>query len=147
MFWKHDNEKIARQTYEGYNERNFNKAMAQIAEDAELVDIPQGVTLRGPRGFEQFMEGWSTAFPDSKVDIQNVVASGDWVIVEFVGRGTHTGTLKGPNMEVPPTGRHVEVHFCDVLRLSEGKIVGIHTYYDVATFMRQLGLMPEARAA
>lgn len=63
------------------------------------------------------------------------------VTTEFRGRGTHTGPLVGPMGEIPPTRRQVDIPFCDVVQIKDGKIVSIHLYYDVATMMGQLGLV------
>ena len=136
-----DNVKIARKNYETFNNRDFDGAVAQAAENIELLNVPLGVTLHGPEGFRQYVQGWATAFPDSRVEVTNIVASEEGVVTEFRGRGTHTGPLSGPTGEIPATGRSVDVPFCDVIQIKNGKISSIHTYYDVATMMGQLGLM------
>ena len=136
-----DNVKIARKNYETFNNRDFDGAVAQAAEDVELLNVPLGATLHGPEGFRQYVQGWATAFPDSRVEVTNIVASEEGAVIEFRGRGTHTGPLSGPTGEIPATGRSVDIPFCDVIQIKNGKISSIHTYYDVATMMGQLGLM------
>ena len=91
------------------------------------------------------MQGWAGAFPDSRTEITGLYAGDDFVDLEFTGRGTHEGVLKTPMGEVPPTSRLVEVHFCEVYRTRDGKIASGHTYFDAATGMVQLGLMPAPR--
>ena len=39
---------------------------------------------------------WATGFPDGRVEIENVIEDGDKVVLEFTGRGTHTGPLRTP---------------------------------------------------
>ncbi|MEW5959646.1 MAG: ester cyclase [Chloroflexota bacterium] len=136
-----ENAKIARIVYEKFNSRDFEGAVAYVAANYEGLNVPLGTTLHGPDGFRQFMQGWATAFPDSRVEVTNLVAGEEGVVVEFRGRGTHTGPLIGPTGEIPATGREVNVSFCDVLRIENSKITSIHTYYDAATMMGQLGLM------
>lgn len=68
------------------------------------------------------------------------------MVVEFMGRGTHTGPLHTPTGDVPATGRRVDLPFCDVHRIEDGKITNGRSYFDLATMMRQLGLMPEVPA-
>ena len=41
---------------------------------------------------------------------------------------------------IPPTHKTVAVPFATVFRVSGGKIVSHHGYWDAAGFMRQLGL-------
>jgi ketosteroid isomerase-like protein len=64
------------------------------------------------------------------------------VATEHIGRFTHTGPLLTPAGEIPPTGRRVELQIAEVYRMREGKIALLHAYYDVATMLRQPGLMP-----
>ena len=40
------------------------------------------------------------------------------------------------------SGRAVEMRFCDVYRIRNGKIVNYRSYYDVFGFLQQLGLIP-----
>jgi predicted ester cyclase len=79
----------------------------------------------------------------AQVEDTNVIAGDNGAVIEFIGRGTHTGTLASPMGEIPPTGRRVELPFCEVYRITNGKIVGGSTYFDLAGMLQQLGLMPE----
>ena len=122
----------------------LDKSLALFAEDCEVVDVPSGMTSRGPEGYKQMILFFEEGFPDSGVEITNLFATEDQVAIEFIGRGTNTGPLHMPTGDVPPTGRAVEIHFCDVYRVSNGKIVSYRSYYDVFGFLQQLGLVPEA---
>lgn len=135
------NESMVRSLYDIFNERAFERGAAMFAADAVLDDMPTGLQRRGAEGYRQYVGRWSTAFPDSKVEVSNVVAAGDQVIVEFRGRGTHTGPLETAMGPVPATGRKVDVPFCETWVVKNGKVASVHSYYDVATFMAQLGLM------
>jgi steroid delta-isomerase-like uncharacterized protein len=135
-----DNARIARAIYDAFNDRDFDQGVSLVAKDVRWLNVPLGITFQGPAGYRQYVQGWAAAFPDSKVEITNMIASEEGVVTEFRGRGTHTGPLAGPAGEIPATGRRVDVSFCDVLRFQNGKIVSAHTYYDAATLMRQLGL-------
>jgi len=74
-------------------------------------------------------------FPDSGIEIMNLFATEDQAVVEFIGRGTNTAPLHMPTGDVPPTGRAVEMRFCDVYRISNGKIVNYRSYYDGLGFI------------
>jgi steroid delta-isomerase-like uncharacterized protein len=137
---------IARTVYEAFNDRDFERGLAVIAEDAEWVNMPTDDRFRGPEGFRRDLEQWANAFPDGRIEITNVRTSDDWAVVEFTGRGTNTGPLATPAGEMPATGRSVELQFCDVMEIRDGKIVRGRSYFDMATMMRQLGLMPEVPA-
>ena len=134
--------------YDAYNDHSFDahwleRAAAPIDEECEIVDIPSGGTLRGPEGLKQFLLGFSTAFPDSRVEITNLSTAEDGAVVEFVGRGTHTGPLHTPGGDIPPTGRPFVLSFCDVYKIKDGKIVRHSTYYDALSLLQQLGVIPQ----
>jgi len=140
-----DNERIVRTLYDAYNHHQsdpawLDKAAAYIAEDFEGIN-PRGVTRRGPEGFRQHWLIWVGSLPESNVEVMNVFATTDQAVVEFIGRGTHTGPLQGPAGDIQPTGRKVEVRFCEVYQFKNGKVVSIHTYYDAMELMRQLGVI------
>jgi len=121
----------------------LDKALAGIAEDAEFTDVPTGRTLRGPEGYRQSILTFTEGFPGSRLEITKAFGTEDEVIIEYVGRGTHKGLLllhAGP--PIPATGRSAEVRFCNVYQFSNGKVVSVHTYYDLMTFLQQLGLVP-----
>ncbi len=139
-----ENAAIARADVELYNKRDLDGIAALASADAELIDVATGQTLRGPAGSRQYSQGFMTAFPDSTCEIISVVADERRAVVEFWGRGTHTGPLVTPAGTLPPTGRKAEVRFCQVLEIQGGKITRMRSYWDLNTMMTQLGLVPEA---
>jgi steroid delta-isomerase-like uncharacterized protein len=120
----------------------LDKSLAFFAEDCEVIDVPSGMISRGPDGYKQLILFFEEGFPDSGIEITNLFATEDQAVVEFIGRGTNTGPLHMPTGDLPPTGRSVELRFCDVYRIGNGKIVSYRSYYDALGFMQQLGLIP-----
>ncbi len=68
-------------------------------------------------------------------------------MVDYIGRGAHEGTLRSSAGGIPPTGRPVEMRFCDVHHIWDGKISRTHSYFDLAGMLVQLGLMPAPEQA
>jgi steroid delta-isomerase-like uncharacterized protein len=133
--------------YDAYNAHQsdpnwLDYADEDVAEDGEVVDIPSGMILRGPGGLKQFLLGFSTAFPDSHLEVTNMVATEEHAVVEFSAYGTHTGVLHSAAGDIAPTGRTFELRLCDVYRLRNRKITRHATYYDALGFMQQLGVIP-----
>lgn len=79
--------------------------------------------------------------PDAQAVVERIFEAGDTVIVEGRFTGANTGPLPGPDGELPPSGRTVDLPFADFSRLSGGKIVEYRTYYDQVGLLTQLGLM------
>jgi len=134
---------IANRVVEAWN-RHDARAVAQLyTEDATLWDPTLPQPLRGRKALEEFTQTMMRAFPDLRGESANVFGSGDHIAIEFVMRGTHEGPLAGPQGEIPPTGRRVEMRACQISRLTaDGLFQDDRTYYDTAGMMQQLGLMP-----
>jgi predicted ester cyclase len=119
----------------------------QLERDREIMS-PDVVTVEPGAGridgidaFIGFEEGFHRAFPDGRLESRGAVESGDMVIAEGVFTGTHTGPLEGPAGTVAPTGKRLELPFCDVFRIVDGQIVEHRVYYDQMAFLGQLGLV------
>ncbi|HWK88701.1 MAG TPA: ester cyclase, partial [Longimicrobium sp.] len=139
--------RVMRAMYAAFNARDEAAAAALCTPDVEFVAVPTGQTFRGPEGLAAFHEIWQRAFPDARAEVRSITDGGDRVAVEFAGIGTHDGPLDTPAGEVPPTGRRVEILFCDFVELRGGLVHRLRTYWDPMDFMAQLGLAPEAAAA
>jgi ketosteroid isomerase-like protein len=135
-----------RELFDAYNNKDYDAIEGIAADDFELIDCASGEKFHGPEGARQNAEGWLTAFPNAKVELLNLVAFGDWAVAECVGRGTHSGPMHTPMGEVAPTGKEMEIHFCSLIKVQNGKIVEERDYYDAMTIVSQLGLMPETAA-
>jgi len=139
-------------------ERDYSAIVGSLMDDMKRRDLKAWVqrysanathwdpTLPEPMGRENFEESigvYLRAFPDMTMECTKVFGAGDSLVYEWVGRGTHTGPLAGPQGEIPPTGRRIDVQGCTVIRLNAaGLITEEREYWDSASMMQQLGLMP-----
>ena len=136
-----DTSSLVREIYDAYNDRQFDRAADLVTDDFELTMVPTGQTFNGPDGMRQFLQTWATGFPESSVAITNVVAGESQAAIEYTGRGVHSGPLQTPAGEISATGKQVELQLCDVFSIRDGKLAGGRSYFDMATMMRQLGLL------
>jgi steroid delta-isomerase-like uncharacterized protein len=134
---------LVRVVFEGFNRRDLDSVAAICADDFELEDLPAGHTLRGPEGLRQWLQAWIDAAPDAHTRLERIFAEGDWVATEHHGTATHTGPLRTPGGEIPATGRALDLWFSENFQVREGKLTRMRIYYDGATLLRQLGLMPK----
>lgn len=132
---------VIQDMFAAFNRKDVAHAASLVTADFELQDIPTGMTFRGPEGFAQWLHTFLTAGPDAHADVKHIVEAGEWVASEHVGTFTHTGPLMTPAGEIPPTGRHVELGFGEFYKVKDGKLTEMRAYYDVATMLRQLGLL------
>ena len=134
-------ERIVRIFHESWDLRDPERGASVIAPDCRFEDVARGELLTGSKGYKDDYHRWRDAFPDGEVKITNVVVQDDWAVVEFVNRGHQTGTLKSSLGEFPPSGRFMEVRYCSMMRVKDGKVVEGRDYYDSASIARQLGLV------
>jgi steroid delta-isomerase-like uncharacterized protein len=72
-------------------------------------------------------------------EVRSGFAGDEWAIIEWGMSGTHKGDFPG----VPATGKHFcSIRGSTILELRAGKISRESDYWDAATFMRQVGLLP-----
>lgn len=138
------NADLARSLYDAWNERDFDRMAEAMAPDGELIAVGTGEVFAGPDGARRFGVNWAEGFPDGAITVDNVIDAGDRVVVEFTGRGTHTGTLHTSMGPIPPTGRQMTLTLCDVTEFENGKIKRQRSYFDTGSMMAQLGLLPQA---
>jgi len=75
-------------------------------------------------------------FPDLILDIQDIIAKGDKVIVRSINTGTHEGDFQG----IPATGRKVKGGEIVILRMQDGKVVEERAESDMLGVMIQIGM-------
>ena len=95
--------------------------------------------LQGPEQAKQFVGMYLSAFPDTQVSVEDVIAEGDRVVTRVRLGGTHQAELMG----IAPTQRQIEVKGVTIHRIEGGKIVEEWERYDNLSVMQQLGLVPE----
>jgi steroid delta-isomerase-like uncharacterized protein len=92
---------------------------------------------------------WSalfSAFPDLRLESEQVLVQGDFVIARWRMTGTHLSDFaltgpEGPLRPVAATNRRIDLPGCSVSELQNGRIVRCWMYRDIATLLRQLGLL------
>lgn len=137
-----DNARLARELHQAFNDRNFARVDDLAEQDVEWENVATGETFSGPEGIKQFMQGWVAAFSDANTEIVDLHAGDDFAVIEFVGRGTHDGTLHGVAGGIPATNRSVDVQFCEIYHVRDGRVASGRTFFDAATMMGQLGILP-----
>jgi predicted ester cyclase len=123
-------------------------AAGKITDATELFD-PSCITMMPTGALTQAEhEGMGHAFkaglPDSSMAIDQVVESGDEIVVLGHFKGTHTGDLQSPGGTIPASGKTLNLRFMDYFKVVSGKIVDHQTIFDQVEMLTQLGAMPGA---
>jgi hypothetical protein len=122
--------------HDAFNRRAYDEAVRPMREDAIYTDHPRSLSIKGPLEFTDWMRGWTTALSDARVTDAHYIDGGEYSVCMFHGQGTNDG----PMGQLPPTGRRMDLPFCEVLRYdNQGKIISGEMFYDAASMMVQLG--------
>jgi steroid delta-isomerase-like uncharacterized protein len=106
-------------------------------------DVTFGIVARGKDELRRFVNGAFAAVPDFTYGVTRRFATRQWATIEWVMSGIHKGDFPG----IPATGKHFSsVRGTSILELEAGKIRRESDYWDAATFMRQVGLLPSQEA-
>src|SRR5258707_565167 len=115
------------------------RILALFTDDCVFEDVTFGVVARGKEELRSFANGAFAAVPDFKYGLTSRFATSKWAAIEWVMSGTHEGNFPG----IPATGRHFSsIRGSTILELETGKIRRESDYWDAATFMKQVGLLP-----
>jgi steroid delta-isomerase-like uncharacterized protein len=95
-------------------------------------------------GMLEFFRGLLVAFPDLRMDVDDLIAGEDKTVARVSATGTHQGDFMG----VAPTGRRVQVQLIDIMRFNDAGLVCEHWgVADLLSLMQQLGVVPAGPAA
>lgn len=138
-----DHAATARSLYDFLNAGDIDGFGGLLADDfVEHEETPGLAPTKA--GVKDFFRMQRAAFPDMLMDVQDVIASGDKVVV----RARYTGTQSGEFMGMPATGRGVDVQLIDIFRLGGDGLVHEHWgVLDALAMMQQLGVVPAGPSA
>ncbi|HEY0381793.1 MAG TPA: ester cyclase [Candidatus Elarobacter sp.] len=132
------NEQIVRRIYDAFNARDIPLLASLFADDCETIDMGTHRTYRGFGGFMEWVKPFADAMPDSTATAGLIVAAGDWIATEHVGRGTQTAAFVTADGEVPASNRTIEILFAEFFRLRDGKVAEFRAYWDSGSVLRQM---------
>ena len=130
---------LARRHDDAFSAHDADGRMAIESPDIEFV-MP-GMTLRGHEQVLQVLGAFWEALPDVTIARHDEFAAGDVVVAEGTMTGTHSGSFRTPQGEIPPTGNQVTLRYAAVKRFRDGRLVSEHLYFDQLEFLQQLGAM------
>jgi steroid delta-isomerase-like uncharacterized protein len=131
-----DNASLARRWLdEVWNQRRV-ETVEELLHDDGVCHSSIG-ELKGKAGFLEGQFAVMTgAFPDIRLEVEDLVSSGDTTVSRWVVTGTHTGEGLG----FPPTGRTIRVVGTTWVKFLDGKMIEGWDYWDRAQLYEALGV-------
>ena len=135
----------ARRHDEAFNAQDAEGRASIEAPDIEAV-LPGGLSLRGPDQLLGIVRAFWEALPDVRIAAENQFAAGETVVAEGILTGTHKGTFRTPQGDIPASGNTVRLRYASLKQIEDGKVAWEHLYFDQLEFLRQIGaLSPPGR--
>jgi predicted ester cyclase len=80
---------------------------------------------------------FEAAFPKYELIVDDYIFEDDKAVIRARGKGVHKGQL----MNIPPTGKSIEVPLVAIYQVKNDKIVKNWLFFDRMLMMEQLGVM------
>ncbi|MDT0643120.1 ester cyclase [Zunongwangia sp. F363] len=134
---KEKNQEVQQKFGEAINTGNLEKIRDLVADDVKDHD-PAPNQGPGPQGYIDFFTMMRNAFPDMKVEVEQLVADEDNVAFAYTLTGTHQGDFMG----VAGTGKSIKARGMQISRFKDGKLVERWGSSDELGILKQIGANP-----
>jgi carboxymethylenebutenolidase len=130
-------------------QHDVEATLATMTEDAFVENIPTGMGGRGREAVRVFYrDSFVNCMPDDMAgELKHRVIGEDAIVDELHHTFTHSKQMDWILPGVPPTNKKVAVDIVAVVYFRGDKICGEHIYWDQATVLRQVGLLPAEKSA
>ena len=122
-----------------WNDHDARKVAALYAEDYEGADIGRKAPEHGRRAIIRAVLYDLMGFPDLRLDLLDTITEANRIVFVWRLNGTHQGRV----MNIPPTGRKMNLLGTSILTITNGKISHCLRVWDMAGMLRSIGLLPD----
>jgi steroid delta-isomerase-like uncharacterized protein len=131
-------ERLLEQWAAAWSSSNVEKLLALFTDDVVYEDVTLGAVNHGRDALRDFATAVFAAFDDLKFELKSRVVASDGKAgaMEWTWRGRQTKDLPG----LPATDKPFEVRGAAVVEFADGKISRDSDYWDLVTYMKQVGL-------
>ncbi|MFL6439896.1 MAG: ester cyclase [Terriglobales bacterium] len=139
----HVNVELVRRWFQQvWNEGRIETVEELLASDAVVHGLgEQGKAVRGPKAFLGFFITMRSAFPDMRVQVEQVICEGEWFATRFSAVMTYTGEGLG----FPANWKKAKVDGMAMGRIVDGKIAEAWNIWDQRALLTQLGAADPTR--
>ena len=126
--------------------RDTEATLDTMVEDAHVNHVP---VMTGGYGKPELRRFYSTDFipcmpPDTTLTPVSRTIGADQLVDEMIFSFTHSVEMPWMLPGIPPTHKRVEIPLVAIVRFRDGKLAHEHIYWDQASVLKQIGLLPEA---
>ena len=131
-------ERVLDQWAVAWSSGEIEKLLPLFTDNVDYEDVTLGAVNHGADALRDFTGAVFGAFVDMKIELKShlVAADGKQGAIEWVWRGHQTKDFPG----LPATNKPFEVRGATVVEFANGKISRNSDYWDLTTYMKQVGL-------
>jgi predicted ester cyclase len=129
---------IRRWNNEGWSGGKYELAHEIISPNMVVHGAGGQTVGMGPDGLIDLIRTWRTAFPDGRMEIDDLIVDGDTVAIRNTWYGTHEAEFYG----VPPSGKKVAVTSVGIDRVTDGLVSEGWGELDMVGMMQQMNALP-----
>jgi steroid delta-isomerase-like uncharacterized protein len=133
-------EKVVKDYYIAWNSYDVEKIISFFTDDCVYESLASGLVNRGKKQLGDYTKATFSWSPDLKFEMKSFFGTDNWIGTEWLMTGTHVGDLPG----IRATNKRFSIRGTSVIELRKGKISRNSDYWNIMTFLQQVGLMPEA---
>lgn len=122
-----------------YNAHDKQRLLQLYHPDFEGEDMSEGKKASGLSDATRMFDYILRAFPNLEMELLEWGTEGDKYFFFWKASGHQRGRL----MNIPPTGKFCSFTGATFLTVQDGKIIRTRRVWDVATALRNIGLLPE----
>jgi steroid delta-isomerase-like uncharacterized protein len=116
----------------------MEQLVSLFTDDCVYEDVTMGVVDHGKSEVANFYTLVFGAFPDFKMELTSHFMADNCAGAEWRMTGTHQGNLPG----LPATNKPFSIQGATVFELQDNKFSRCSDYWDMASFLKQIGVMP-----
>jgi steroid delta-isomerase-like uncharacterized protein len=134
----------AKQIFTRYFDEVTNKGRLELVDEifapayAHHDPANPDEAIGGVKDVAFHLQALRSAFPDVKFTVEDMIESGDEILVRWSAALTHTGDYFG----IPPTGKAARITGMNWWRMADGKAVEGWVNRDDLQLLQQLGVIP-----
>jgi steroid delta-isomerase-like uncharacterized protein len=125
---------VIKQALAAWSSHDPDKLVGFYTADVVYEDVAYGVVNHGSAELRKFAADFFEAVPDLRLEPVNITIHEGRGAVEWVLTGTDKGLYK--------TGKKFSVRGASVFEMRGGKCSSNKDFYDLATVMKQVGVLP-----
>ena len=125
---------IAESWIAAWNSHDPAKWATHFTSDVYYEDVTFGEISHGSEEAKKFAASFFTDVPDLKLELADSSIEGNHGSIQWILTGTDKGIFK--------TGKPFKVRGVSIITIINGKISRSIDYYDLATIMKQVGVLP-----